>query len=61
MADLQTLLTACVVRPLATALLHETDLSGDLRVAGDWERLANLLDVAADIARRLADSASEQS
>jgi len=61
MASLQTLLTADIGEAIATALLHETDLSGDPQVAGDWEHVASLLNTATDLAYRLAASAGEQS
>jgi uncharacterized protein YbjT (DUF2867 family) len=57
MTAVQTLLTADIGEALATALLHELDLSGDPQVREDWQHLADELDRAADIARRLSDTA----
>lgn len=57
MDAVQSLLTDDIGKALATALLHELDLSGDPQVRDDWEQLADLLDGAADIARRLSDTA----
>ena len=60
MASMQNLLPA-LTHALATALVHEGGRSDDPQLPAAWEHVADLLDNAADLARRLADSAGDKS